>query len=286
MDISVITPYYKGARYLDNFVKMLNMNVLQCPGVEIELVLVNDSPQEKIEESILNQLQIPFKILVNDTNLGIQGSRVRGIRASTGQYILMLDQDDEIAPEALKLQFEIIRSNPNANCVVANGWNEIEGGGRVPLFRNERIHQYINRINYFFYFGNIIASPGLCLIKRKALPKIWMEQMLKMSGADDWLLWAAYLANHNTFVVNPKYLYTHKKSEYNFSNDGDKMLISSKEALNVFSNYYSDKRSLKLIRVYGRRLTMRRHYFEHGKLIKLLEYLKNLDIAWFVYRMN
>lgn len=42
----------------------------------------------------------------------------------------------------------------------------------------------------------------------------------------------------------------------------------------------------KLLSVYKRRLKMRRQYFKGGKVRKVIQYLKNLDIFWYVFRYN
>lgn len=40
--------------------------------------------------------EIEFKLIDNTNNLGIQRSRIKGLNASTGDYIIFLDQDDRL----------------------------------------------------------------------------------------------------------------------------------------------------------------------------------------------
>ena len=62
------------------------------------------------------------------------------------------------------------------------------------------------------------------------------------------------------------------------------MLDSSQEAWNILKlEGIVDK---KLLSVYKRRLKMRRQYFKGGKVRKVIQYLKNLDIFWYVFRYN
>ena len=49
MDISVIVPFYKGNQYMEQLFGVLRRNAQNAPDLQIELVLVNDSPQLAIE---------------------------------------------------------------------------------------------------------------------------------------------------------------------------------------------------------------------------------------------
>ena len=45
MDISVIVPFYKGNQYMEQLFGVIRRNAQSAPALQIELVLVNDSPQ-------------------------------------------------------------------------------------------------------------------------------------------------------------------------------------------------------------------------------------------------
>ena len=49
MKVSVITPYYQGREYLDRYCGMMEQNRSRLePGDELEVLLINDSPWEKV----------------------------------------------------------------------------------------------------------------------------------------------------------------------------------------------------------------------------------------------
>lgn len=58
MDVSVITPIYKGNRYISGIFQMIADNAQKAPQLNIELVLVNDSPEIPLEydESLVRKL--------------------------------------------------------------------------------------------------------------------------------------------------------------------------------------------------------------------------------------
>lgn len=281
MDVSVIVPFYKGNKYINNILRMVRDNAANASGITIELVLINDSPEVEIqyEKDLVNGYSL--NIVQHKNNMGIQQARISGINVAQGDCVLMLDQDDEIAPDTIKTQFDLIGDNA---AVLSNGYSENSDGIKTKLYKSIKQMSTVNNFSYYFYFGNMIASPGLCLIKKNKIPSTWMNKIMKVNGADDWLLWVFFFNAGNKFALNNECLYTHKNDGRNTSNDESKMLESSQEALDIVKMESAvDKR---LIRVYERRLQMRKKYYKGNKADKIIQYLKNIDIFWYVFRYN
>ena len=101
-----------------------NYKHLQSFNYSLEFILINDSPWEKINDlnKYINYSDINIKIFDNYQNLGIHRSRVNGIKQATGEYILMLDQDDFISDDYLKQQLLKIG---DADICVCNGYKEL-----------------------------------------------------------------------------------------------------------------------------------------------------------------
>lgn len=113
MDISVIVPIYKGKEYINSIIKQVEECKKQLINESVELILLNDYPDDYIEEQQSDCISI--RVFNTDRNLGIQATRVKGYENSNGNYILFLDQDDKIAPLYLKSQLEnIIKSKAAA----------------------------------------------------------------------------------------------------------------------------------------------------------------------------
>lgn len=95
--ISVIIPIYKGNPFIPHLAYMLEENWKSANKIEpvsIEMVLVNDFPNEKLE--INDQLtgNISWIDVTNEQNSGIHFSRAQGLLHSTGDYVVFLDQDE------------------------------------------------------------------------------------------------------------------------------------------------------------------------------------------------
>lgn len=281
MDVSVVVPFYKGNKYINNILKMIEENTYKAREISIEVVLVNDSPEISIQYDSQLVNGYILTIIQHEKNQGIQQARITGINAAKGKYILMLDQDDEISVDAIKSQYDLINGKA---AVLSNGYSENIDGIKTKLYKNKQQMSIANDLSYYFYFGNMIASPGLCLIRKDKIPLMWMSHIMKINGADDWLLWVLFLKEGNKFVLNNKFLYIHKNDGQNTSNNEKKMLDSSQEALDIIKR--NEQVSKKLIWVYKRRIQMRRKCVTGGKMKKGIQYLKNFDILWHVLKYN
>ena len=279
VEISVITPIYKGTQYIEGLLSMVQKNSELFEDNKIELVLVNDYPTEPI--NISDKFNFKVTVVENPRNLGIQAARINGLKNSTGNYVMFLDQDDRISDTALFSQYSKIG---DASAIISNGFYEDDFGKEIRLFKNSKQQNLVNDFNYYFYFGNLIASPGLVLVKKSSIPTAWMNNIMKINGADDWLLWAQFLKNGEKFVINDEFLYIHVNSGNNTSDNNEQMLLSSEEALKIYIDLNG---SSKLSKVYKRRLKMRSAY-ENGEFSvrKLYQYLLNIDILWYILKFK
>ena len=225
MDVSLIVPFYKGNAYMERIFALARSNAANAPGVQLELLIVCDSPDCPVEYAPSWVEGFSLRILENEKNMGIHGSRVNGIRHARGTYIQMLDQDDLLAENALASQLAAIG---DAQVCVANG---IDQADRGLIYKNQAHQQWATRERFYYSAGNMIVSPGQCLLRRDAVPEFWLEQIMDRNGSDDLLLWLLLLGEGATWAVNPECLYTHVFTGQNVSADGAKMNASSWEVL-------------------------------------------------------
>lgn len=270
MDISIIVPVYKGNKYLNRILRSISRNANLIKDVSIELILVNDCPECTLKYDSRYIDGFEFHSINNVKNLGIQGARVEGLKQAKGEYVLFLDQDDEIYDKALFSQYQLVQGH---DAVIANGYVEMPNGSKVKLFKNRRQQEKVNDIKYYFYIGNVIVSPGTTLLRRNIIPKVWSNNLLENNGADDWLLWTSFLLDHKKFIINKDMLYVHRYTGKNLSNNIENMLISSREALDILQS--NSNVSEHFIKIHHRRLNMRATMNWNGKA---LSYLMNPDI--------
>lgn len=275
-DISIITPVYKGNKYLSNLVKYIEESVKNIDKYQVEWLLVNDFPEEKVEKPESHIENLKIRVINNKRNLGIQQARINGIKQCTGIYILLLDQDDKISKDSLQVHLKNLIS---ADVSVTNGYVETEDKTLKRIFATKSQIKCTANINYYFYIGDIIVSPGMVMIKKDAIPKVWLEETLTTNGADDWLLWTLLLAQNKKFSVSFASTYVHSDTGNNTSKNKAKMWESTEEALEIFRTNIPAYD--KLCRIFERRIKLIKGFQLENKN-KLSLYLQNIDIAWYV----
>ncbi len=102
--ISIIVPLYYGNQYIPRLIHEVEVCKKKAGSlVKVELILSNDAPDSKIEANFSSDI-IDILILNTTENRGIQGARVRGLKAASGDYIVFLDQDDILRPDYIRSQ--------------------------------------------------------------------------------------------------------------------------------------------------------------------------------------
>ncbi len=245
--ISVITSVYEGNRYLPALCGMMARNAGTLgERASLEYIIVNDSPWEKV---VLPESDGSFSLSVidNPENCGIHRSRIRGIAAAKGDYVLILDQDDAIEDDCLLSQLEAIGDR---DVVVSNGVKELDGGDKR-IYRDRWKMSLVNREIIYLLAANQIVSPGQCLLRKNAIPAAWLENPMEKNGSDDLFLWLLYLERGTRFALNPRSLYVHKQVGDNLSNDLRKMCESDREMCEIL-----ERKGLLSPRSLGRRRRM------------------------------
>jgi len=102
--ISVVIPVYNGERTILRAVK----SVLNQSYPNIELRIVNDASKDETLEVLSEIKDKRVKVLSHKENKGGSAARNTGIKASKGQYVALLDDDDEWLPDKLMMQYRYL----------------------------------------------------------------------------------------------------------------------------------------------------------------------------------
>lgn len=279
-DISVITPFYRGNSFMKQLFGCIRRNACTAVGIHIELVLVNDSPDCPIcyDERWVDGFSL--QIYNNPVNLGIQGSRVKGLQLAKGEFVVFLDQDDLLSDNALLSQYGFVDGN---DVIVANGYNENRDRNR-PIFQSLTHQRQVVSPRFYLSVGCLIVSPGQCLIRRSVIPALWKESLIDCNGADDYFLWLLLHGNAR-WQINPEVLYTHVDTGENVSLNLDRMIQSSEEVLDILKA--ERMLTVRQVSVAKRRFAMRKLYEGREKWRKLVACAKYpdlfLEMVWYAF---
>lgn len=227
MDISVIVPVYHGKQYIGEMIKQIESNAGELgENASVELVLVNDAPDDSIDVALKSEI-VEIVVLNTERNRGIQGARVRGLDVCRGEYVLFLDQDDLIKPSYLKSQLSAIGDCDACVCRAIHEGKQYYD--EVRIFERE-----VTKAG-MLERGCGIVSPGQVLMKKKAVSRIWKQNLLEHNGADDWLLWLCMFGEGKRFALNQEILFEHVVDGTNTSCNMEKMMHSENDVYRVLS---------------------------------------------------
>lgn len=231
MLVSIIVPIYKGKKYINRLIRIVenNKRCLAEPH-DVELIFVNDYPEEKISEQDIQSNTVKTKLIVNPQNYGIHRSRQIGLENATGEFVLFLDQDDVIKKDYIKRQINALKKDTDV--MVCNGVVKAPTYRKM-LYKFWFMHVTVKYLYFYTKFGCRIVSPGQCLIRKSSIPKIWKKEVLTQNGADDFLLWLLMLSDGKRFTINRNVLYQHIIHDNNTSNDEQTIIDSTMEVVGI-----------------------------------------------------
>lgn len=119
--ISVIIPVYNAEKSLEK--SLISIKNQTWEGV-FEIILVNDGSSDRSKTIIENYQQIHQDqniILINQENRGVSKARNAAMKIAQGDYIALLDSDDEWLPEKTEKQMKFLE-NQNIDFITSL-WN-------------------------------------------------------------------------------------------------------------------------------------------------------------------
>ncbi len=117
--IAVIIPVHNGAGTIK---EAIDSCIRQT--VPSQIYLIDDASTDDLSSVISRYKDLPFfHFIVNETNLGVAGSRMKGVRAASGsRYIAFLDADDWWDETKLEKQLKLMESK---NAVLSSCGREL-----------------------------------------------------------------------------------------------------------------------------------------------------------------
>ncbi len=234
MNISVITPFYKGNAYMEQLFGCIRAAALAAGDARLELLIVNDSPDCPVCYEPAWIQGFTLRVLENPVNCGIHGSRVHGLRQARGEFIWFLDQDDLLAENAVSSMLSLCA---HADVIVANGYVQT-ADTQLPIYRTPARQHAATQARFYYRVCNQIVSPGHCLIRKSAIPDSWCGHILHCNGSDDLLLWLLLFQARARWKINPDFLYTHVYTGENLSANAGKMMESSMEVHGILKTLH------------------------------------------------
>jgi glycosyltransferase involved in cell wall biosynthesis len=141
-------------------------SVLAQTHCETEIVVVDDGSPDPTSEVASRYPSVRY---VRQENQGLAGARNRGFKHSTGKFLVFLDADDHLTPNAIESHLSCFAQHPEAGFVVGDidhmAWDgSYAGAPRWPLLDSNQYKELL-RVNH-------VANTIAVMFRREVLEKL------------------------------------------------------------------------------------------------------------------
>lgn len=180
MRFSVIIPVHNREDQLVRAIESVYAQTLK----DYELIVVNDGSDEEYKDFYLKLQKKYGFILVHQENMGVSSARNHGIKLSQGEYIALLDSDDEWKDNKLETQDKYLKDTNYLWCHTNEVW--IRNG----IFVNQmKKHEKQGGDQLIRSFKMCLISPSSVVIKKALFNEIgyFNEEFIVCEDYDLWL---------------------------------------------------------------------------------------------------
>lgn len=194
--VSVIIPMYNAR---NTILKALNSVINQTYKVVFEIIVINDGSKDGSSEIVAdfiihNQGEIEI-LLINKQNGGVSSARNVGLMRARGNWIALLDSDDEWLPNKLQRQFDILKLNPEIDFLGTT--RNSERINRIFCKKFSKLTKITTK-NLLLRFVFVVPT---VLFKREILDDVgYFDETLKYAEEGNYFLRIA--SKYNCYLLN------------------------------------------------------------------------------------
>ena len=162
--VSVVIPCYAQAHFLSDALE----SVLRQTRSAHEIIVVDDGSPDHVQDVAA---RYPGVRCVSQANQGLSAARNRGLRESTGEFIVFLDADDRLLPHALATGAAVLEARPA--CALTWGFRRLIDVSGRPAPDDVDAPLAIGRARYEDMLReNIIGPPVVVMFRRRVFEEL------------------------------------------------------------------------------------------------------------------
>jgi glycosyltransferase involved in cell wall biosynthesis len=254
--VSVIIPCFNQAHFLEEAIE----SVLRQSWNSVEILVVDDGSTDatRIVATKFNEVKYLYQ-----ENQGVSTARNTGIKNSNGQYLVFLDSDDWLYPDAIITNIQLLIEKPYL-AYVSGAYDFVDA-------ESQHINETFNPIEDNHYIklleGNYIGSPAAVMYQRWAFDKNSFDSSVDACSDYDIYLNLAriYPVTHQT-----KKVAAYRKHNLNMSANIPIMLST---ALIVLQRQKINLKNKEEKKAFERGIHNWKRYYSNLLAEKLLKYL-------------
>jgi glycosyltransferase involved in cell wall biosynthesis len=160
--VSVIIPCYRQAHFLGQAIESVRAQTYP----HVEVIVVDDGSPDNTAEVAARYAQVRY---IAQKNAGPSAARNTGLQISRGEFIVFLDADDRLLPDALAIGLKHLRDHPE--CAFVSGQRRIIAYDGTPLALQPL--PCVKRNHYLSLLtGNYIGCTATVLHRREVLVEL------------------------------------------------------------------------------------------------------------------
>jgi glycosyltransferase involved in cell wall biosynthesis len=216
--VSIIIPCYNQGRFLGEAIA----SALHQSYPQVEVIVIDDGSTDNTSEVID---RFPEVHQIHQENQGVAEARNSGIRASTGRYLVFLDSDDRLLPQAIEIGVKLLQDR--RDCAMVFGrYRTIAADGSLLQSREYPVVE----IDHYrqLLLSNYIHTPSTVMFRRTVFETVRSFETL-FNGAEDYDLYLR-IARDFPIVGHDELVADYRRHDSNIT--GNHALIS-KSCLSV-----------------------------------------------------
>lgn len=207
VDYTVVIPNYNYEAYIEERL----VSVCEQTIKPKEIIFLDDCSSDRsveLAKSVLNRYEIPYRVIVNETNQGIYKQWAKGAYLATTEYLWIAEADDRCAPNFIEM---LVTEKRGLDVGIFYSQSKrIDSEGSITSKNNLHHTDDISETRWLqsftragdrevidsLYYRNTIPNVSACVFKTKAV-KENISHVVNMKYCGDWLLYAMILKDYD-----------------------------------------------------------------------------------------
>ncbi|PWS33283.1 glycosyltransferase family 2 protein [Pedobacter paludis] len=244
--VSIIIPCYNHSKYLT---KAIN-SVLNQSYKNVEIVVVDDGSTDNTVE-VCKAYNVKY---IRTNRVGLSAARNTGFCYSTGQFLVFLDADDYLFPDALQININYFANNKSV-AFVSGAHDKVDDNGDI-LSSAPQIEKWAENYEGLLH-GNYIAMEGTVMYRRDLFYTFFFDPQLKACEDYDINL---NITRHFTSITHSEKIAAYRIHDYNMSADKGLML---KNAIKVLERQKRNLRNDKELNAFNSGIESWKAYYKN-----------------------
>ena len=193
MHLSILIPNYNRSSTISNAIESVLSQSYLAQRDDWELIVIDDGSSDRSVELISSAF--PQVVLLQQDNAGVSSARNTGLEYATGEWIALLDSDDEWLSHKLEAQFALLEQSGLRVCHTEEIW--IRNGVRV-----NQMNKHKKQGGWIFQkcLPLCAMSPSSIVIHRSVFEHVGVFDVA-LPACEDYDLWLRIAANYEVAYI-------------------------------------------------------------------------------------